>query len=253
MIFTSARLALADVFSPPFRATLWKTLGLTLLVLIGLWFGIDVLFEWLALPFLTDLMPDMPQWVDQAGTLAGWAAGLALAVGLAFLIGPISAIIAGLFLDDAAALVERGSYPKAPDGQEMPVLRSIVLSVKFFGVVLLGNLFALFLLLIPGVNLIAFFMVNGYLLGREYFEFAALRYRSEADAKAMRAKHSGTVFAAGLVIAGFLAIPIVNLATPLFAAAFMVHLHQRISAKTGSLPDPRFRTRAAVEGARAAR
>ena len=127
MIFTSARLALADVFSPPFRATLWKTLGLTLLVLIGLWFGIDVLFEWLALPFLTDLMPDMPHWVDQAGTLAGWAAGLALAVGLAFLIGPISAIIAGLFLDDAAALIERGSYPRAPEGQEMPVLRSIVL------------------------------------------------------------------------------------------------------------------------------
>ena len=96
-------------------------------------------------------------------------------------------------------------------------------------------------------------MVNGYLLGREYFEFAALRYRSETDAKDMRAKHSGTVFAAGLVIAGFLAIPILNLATPLFAAAFMVHLHQRISAKTGSLPDPRFRTRAAVEGARGAR
>ncbi|MCE7028578.1 sulfate transporter family protein [Jiella avicenniae] len=237
MIFTSARLALSDLLSPPFRATLWKSLGLTALVLILLWIAVETVFEWLAVPFLSNLFPDAPHWVDQAGTVAGWGAGLALAIGLLFLIGPISAIIASLFLDDVAEVVERDGYPASPVGRPVPFWRGIVLSVKFFGIVIVGNVIALFLLLVPGVNIVAFFLVNGYLVGREYFEFAAMRYRAEAEAKDMRGDHSTTVFLAGLVVALFMAIPIVNLLTPLFAASLMVHLHQRISARQGGLPE----------------
>lgn len=236
MIATSVRLALGNILSPPFRTALWKSLGLSAIVLVGLWFAIGAGFETAILPFLSAYLPDMPAWIDQAGALAGWAAGLALAILLAFLIGPISAIIAGLFLDDVAEVIERESYPASRPGKALNFLKGLFLSLKFFGIVLLGNMLALLLLFVPGVNLIAFFVINGYLLGREYFEFAALRYRSEEGAKAMRARYKGTVFATGLVIAGFLAIPIVNLLTPLFAAALMVHLHQRISARDGGLP-----------------
>jgi CysZ protein len=107
----------------------------------------------------------------------------------------------------------------------------MVLALKFFGVVILGNMVALMLLLVPGINIAAFFLVNGYLLGREFFEFAAMRFRTEAEAKALRSAYGGTVFLAGLVIAGFLAIPLLNLLTPLFAAAMMVHLHKAITAR----------------------
>ena len=99
-------------------------------------------------------------------------------------------------------------------------------------------LVALFLLFIPGVNLVAFFLVNGYLLGREFFEFAAMRYRTPAEARLFRAKHASTVLLAGFVIAAFLAVPIVNLMTPLFAAGLMVHLHKALSRK-----DPGFSLR----------
>ncbi len=237
MIFASARLALGDLFSPPFRAALWKSLGLTAVVLVVLWFTVETVFEWLAVPFLSNLFPDAPHWVDQAGAVAGWGAGLFLAIGLLFLIGPISAIIASLFLDDVAEVVERDSYPQAPVGRPVAFWRGIVLSVRFFGIVIVGNIIALFLLLVPGVNVVAFFLVNGYLVGREYFEFAAMRYRGEDDARDVRARHSTTVFLAGLVVALFMAIPIVNLLTPLFAAALMVHLHQRISARHGGLAE----------------
>jgi uncharacterized protein involved in cysteine biosynthesis len=37
------------------------------------------------------------------------------------------------------------------------------------------------------------------------------------------------VFTAGLFIAAFVSIPIVNLATPVFGMAFMVHMHKRLS------------------------
>ena len=82
---------------------------------------------------------------------------------------------------------------------------------------------------VPGVNLIAFYVGNGYLLGREYFELAAMRYRPPDEAKRMRKQNHGTVFVAGMFIAGFVSIPIVNLATPLFGTALMVHVHKRLS------------------------
>ncbi len=87
------------------------------------------------------------------------------------------------------------------------------------------------LLLIPGINLMAFFLVNGYLLGREFFEFAAARFRTVDEARAFRTRHSGTVFLAGLLIAAFLTVPILNLLTPLFAAGLMVHLHKMLSVR----------------------
>ena len=46
------------------------------------------------------------------------------------------------------------------------------------------------------------------------------------------------VTSAGLLVAAFLAIPIVNLLTPLFAAGLMVHLHKALSRK-----DPGFSLR----------
>ena len=114
-----------------------------------------------------------------------------------------------------------------------------MLSLKFLGVVVLGNFLALVLLLVPGVNIAAFFLVNGYLLGREFFEFAAMRFRSEAEAKAMRRRNAATVFLAGMVIAGFLALPLINLLTPLFAAAMMVHLHKMVArAEAGAQAAP---------------
>jgi len=235
MILDAARAALSRLFTAEFRAVFFKSLGLTLLALVGLWFGLKEIFDWLALPWLDALLPGFPSWAGWLALLAAVLAGVGLALGLALLIAPVTAIVAGLFLDDVAEVVERTDYPDDPPGKAVPALAATIMSLKFFGVVIFGNIVALLLLLIPGVNIAAFFLVNGYLLGREFFEFAAMRFRPEAEAKALRRKHAGTIFLAGLLIAAFLAIPLVNLLTPLFAAAMMVHLHKMLSAD-----DPEF-------------
>lgn len=230
MIFDAARMAASQLFSPAFRTVFFKTLGLTLLALTALWFGIREVFEWLAWPWIDAMLPGLPAWTGWLGLIAAIVAGIGLALGLALLIAPVTAIVAGLFLDDIADVVEKTDYPADRPGQPVPALRAMVLAVKFFGIVILGNLLALFLMFIPVVNIGAFFLVNGYLLGREFFEFAAMRFRSEQDAKDLRRRNAGTVFMAGIVIAAFLAVPILNLLTPLFAAAMMVHLHKGVSA-----------------------
>lgn len=229
MILDAARAAASQLFSAEFRTVFLKTLGLTLLALVALWFGIREVFDWLAWPWIDAMLPGLPSWTGWLGLIAAIIAGIGLALGLALLIAPATAIVAGLFLDDVAEVVEKTNYPNDRPGHPVPALRALVLALKFFGIVILGNIVALFLLFVPGVNIGAFFLVNGYLLGREFFEFAAMRFRSEQDAKDLRRRNAGTVFLAGLVIAAFLAVPILNLLTPLFAAAMMVHLHKSVS------------------------
>jgi len=229
MILEATRLALGNLFTAEFRAVFLKTLGLTLLVLLVAWLGLQHLFDAYALPWIDALLPGFPAWASWLGIISAVLAAIGLALGLALLIAPVAAVIAGLFLDDAAEIIEKNEYPLDPPGRAVPTLRATILSLKFLAVVILGNIVAFFMLLIPGVNIAAFFLVNGYLLGREYFEFAAMRFREEAEAKALRRRHFGTVFLAGLVIAAFLAVPVLNLLTPLFAAALMVHLYKMVS------------------------
>lgn len=232
MILDAARAAASRLFTPAFRGVLMKSLGLTLAGLIGLWFAARALFDWLALPWIDALIPDLPSWASWFGVIGMAIAGIGLALILALLIAPVTALIAGLFLDDAAELIEREDYPSDPPGRPLDFGPSLVSSLKFLGVVILGNIAALILLLIPGVNIAAFFIVNGYLIGREFFEFAAMRHRRPAEARAFRRAHALSVFLAGLVVAAFMAVPVLNLATPLFAAAMMVHLHKMLSGRT---------------------
>jgi CysZ protein len=209
--------AINQILSPPFRNVLWRSLGITVALLVVIWLALQALLgHYLTLPY---------PWLDAAIAIF---AGLGLLVGMAFLVGPIASLVAGLFLDEIAAHVEASDYPDEPPGRDLPLAFSLVLSAKFAVVVVLVNIFALLLLLLPGVNLVVFLVANGYLLGREYFELAALRHIPQAEAKRLRQANRVQVFLGGLMIAGLLAVPLLNLLTPLFATAFMVHLFKRV-------------------------
>lgn len=226
MMIDAAVAALQQIFSPPFRRVLVKTLALTFLLLIAFFVGVERLFAtWLVLPY---------SWLS---TLLTVVAGLGLVIGLAFAITPVSFIVAGFFFDELAEIVEEEIDPDHPIGTTPPLGEVIVISAKFAGVALLVNLVALVLLFVPGLNAMVFFVANAYLLGRGYFELAALRYRAIEDVVAMRRAHGVQIFIAGLFIAVLAAIPIANLLTPLFGAAFMVRIHRSFSQR---LPPPRF-------------
>jgi CysZ protein len=208
----------AQIFTPPFRATLFKSLGLTIVLLILIWFGLDRL--------AASFVHVGPSWL---ATLLSVLIGLGLIVGLAFLIAPVTSLVAGFFLDDLAGVVEREVDPAGPPGKNLPVGVAALFSLRFAGLSILVNLIALALLFAPGINIVAFLGANGYLLGREYFELAAMRFRPAAEARAMRQHYSLRIFLAGLIVAGFLAIPILNLCTPLFATALMTRMHKRLA------------------------
>jgi CysZ protein len=226
-MLVAAGQAFQELFTPPFRSVLLKCVGFTIGLLVLLVIGI----EWTFSHFV-----QWPGWIE---TTIEWLGGLALVVGSIFLIPPVTSLIAGLYLDDIAGEVERVRYPSDPPGKELPTLQAIALALKFFVLVLAVNILALFLLLVPGVNLIAFYLGNGYLLGREYFELAAMRHVTQEEARALRKANRLTILSSGLIIAGLASMPILNLITPLFATAFMVHVYKDIARRSGVRLAPR--------------
>jgi CysZ protein len=213
--------AFRQLFTPPFRAVLLKCVGFTIGLLTLLIIIIEAVFGHFV---------DWPHWIE---TTVEWLGGLALVVGSIFLIPPVTSLMAGLFLDDIANEVERVYYPSDPPGRELSALAAIGVGMKFFVAVLGVNLIALFLLLVPGINLIAFYVGNGYLLGREYFEMVALRHLPLEEARRLRKANMVYVSLCGLIIAGLASVPILNLLTPLFATAFMVHIYKSLARRAG--------------------
>src|SRR5947209_15302304 len=112
--------AFRQIFTPPFRAVLLKTLGLTLLVLALVWLGLDrLVVHFIAVPY---------PWL---ATVLSIATGIGLFVGLAFLLAPTSSLVAGLFLDELADIVEREIYPPDQIRRLLPAGCSVCLAVRF--------------------------------------------------------------------------------------------------------------------------
>jgi CysZ protein len=220
-MITAAVQAFRQMFTPPFRSVLLKCLGFTVMLFLLLIVGV----EWIFSHFVS-----WPDWIEKT---IEWLGGLVLVAGSIFLIPPVTSLMAGLYLDDIAGEVERVYYPQDLPGHELPTLAALGVGLKFFVVVLVVNIAALFLLLIPGVNLIAFYLGNGYLLGREYFEIVAMRHLPPDEARRLRKANMAYVTVCGLIIAGLASVPILNLLTPLFATAFMVHIYKSLARRAG--------------------
>ena len=237
MLLQVAAAALRQTLSPPLRAILFKSLALTVALLALLWFALTRL--------LSSYLQGHPFGADHP-ILEGFAyflVGAGLLVPLFFMLPAVSALVAGFFLDDAARIVEHTDFPHDPPGQALPLGRSLLYGLRFAGLSLLVNLAALLLVFVPVVNLVAFFAANAYLLGREYFEMAAARFRPLPEAAQMRVENRVTVLAAGALMAALLLVPVLNLLTPLFGITLMVHVHKRLAARSLSAPERRGRIR----------
>jgi len=225
--------ALAQMLTPPFRSLLWKSIGLAILILILIGVALQRVSVWLSTEGqqYLDGMVGLT-WQTPLHVLI-WMITIAIGVGLfagaIFLMPAVTALVASFFTDEIADLVEHQHYPADPPGKPLPVARAAYEGIKAALLAMLIYLCAVPFLLFAGIGVVIFFLATAWLLGREYFLLVAMRHHSPDEAKAIRRARHGTLFVAGMFIAGFVSIPIVNLATPLFGTAFMVHMHKRIA------------------------
>ena len=215
-MFSAISKTLGQMNDPAIRRVIGKTLGLAILGYIGFVVLIYLLVGWLS-------------------GLSGWLEGLAqfggvfAAIVIAWFIFPaVAAAIAGIFADEVIDAVEAKHYPALPPAHPVPVLSAVADGLKLAAIALLVNVAALPLLVIPPVYVLFTWIVNGWLLGREYFEMVAFRRLDRATAHELRRRHNRTFTIAGVMIAVCLTIPFVNLVAPVLGAAFMVHVAQNV-------------------------
>jgi len=238
--------ALSQILSPPMRSILWRSIGLALVLIVVLAVGLQRLLSWFATSgegwAEAMLGPGFHTPLNVLAWIVSIAAGLGVVLGGIFLMPAITSLVASVFVDEVADHVEREHYSAERPGSALPLGLAMREGIKTALLAILVYLIALPFVFVAGAGFLAFFIATAWLLGREYFELAAMRFRPPAEAKAMRKENATLVFIAGLVIAAFVSIPIVNLASPLFGMAFMVHMHKRLSGPRPELIEPARKT-----------
>ncbi|MCJ8323857.1 MAG: sulfate transporter family protein [Rhizobiales bacterium] len=208
--------SISDLMSKPFRSVVLKSLGLTIILLAAALFAIPLMAA------NTGFSP-----FPYSDVIFAWIAGIGTFFAMSYLIVPITALFAGLFLDQIADVVEKQHYPHRPKGVAMPFASSLWVGVKFTLIVLVSNIVLLPFIFLGGLGLVLIYLVNGYLLGREYFELAALRHHNVEDVKHLRAQNQMLIYGAGLLIAFCATIPYLNLFVPVFATSLLVHIYHK--------------------------
>jgi len=210
-----------------FRSVFWRGVGLTVLLLVALF----VLVVWGVGLFVGDtvVLPwiGAVSWIDNALSLAAIPLMLVLSV---FLMVPVASAITSIFLDEVAQAVEDRHYPTLGPADEVSLSDNVLDSLGFFGVLVAANavalvLYAIFTPLAP----IIFWLLNGFLLGREYFTLAAIRRVGRREAKVLRRRYAARIWIAGTLMAIPLTVPVVNLLIPILGAATFTHLFHRVS------------------------
>jgi CysZ protein len=234
--------ALSQILSPPMRSILWRSIGLALVLITVLAIALQRLLSWFATYGETWAETMLGSSFHTPLNVLAWivsiTAGLGVVLGGIFLMPAITSLVASLFVDEVADHVEREHYPAERPGVALPFGVAVTEGTKTALLTILVYLIALPFVFVAGVGFLVFFIATAWLLGREYFELAAMRFRPPAEAKAMRRDNAAAIFTAGLIIAAFVSIPVVNLATPLFGMAFMVHMHKRLSGPRPELLEP---------------
>jgi CysZ protein len=227
--------AITQLFSPPLRAVLWKSIGLALALIVVVGIALDRLIVRLVGAGSTSVESTFGPHAHLPTEAIAWllsvAAGLGIIAGSIFLMPAVTAVVGSFFADRIGDEVEREYYPADPPGKALPLWLSLWEGLKTALLAVVIYLCAAPLLIFAGFGAVIFFLATAYILGREYFELAAMRFRSPLEAKALRKRNAATVYVGGLLIAAVVLIPIVNLATPLFAMALMVHVHKRIGRR----------------------
>ncbi len=216
-MFASLRKAANLLFDRAFSGLVIKALLLTTVLYVALfaavWYGIH------QLPTLG------APWVNQAIDVL---APILLVLAPFFLGAPVAAFFASLFLEKFAQEVEARYYPADPRASGAPFGATLFTGLRLSLILVVADL----VLLpadagLPGIAEVATIFVNGWLLGREYFELVALRHLSRSAATALRRRHGGAIFIGGLILSVLTAVPLADLFAPLFGAAFMVHMFKR--------------------------
>jgi uncharacterized protein involved in cysteine biosynthesis len=90
------------------------------------------------------------------------------------------------------------------------------------GLFMFSSIFVLYIVL--------YFLVNGYLLGNEFFRIVANRRSLPPTSNKLIDENKFTIYGAGILISFLVSTPILNLLAPLVAVILMMHIFHILKA-----------------------
>ena len=217
--------AISQISDPAFRRVVLLGIAGSAAVFAASWFILGWVLDNLDLPAL-----NLWVWEYDLDRIKDVFGGIAVLAMTWLLFPAVVTLIVSFFLEDIAGAVDRRHYPALGEPRRQGFAEILWITVKFALIAVALNILALPILLAlfftPFYPLV-FYALNGYLLGREYFELVAHRRMDPAAGKELRRAQSGSVFIAGVIVAFLLTVPVVNLIAPVIGAAAMVHLVER--------------------------
>lgn len=228
-MFSAFQKAFLQSSDPAFIRVFFKATWLALAAFVAFWTIVGLALVDL-LPRLLGLLP----WGIGDGIAGNFAVftGLLGTMFLSLIFFPaIMVTVMAFFLDDIVIAVERQHYPNRARGRKQPFLGMLMNTVAFLGTTILFNALLLPFYFIPVINLIVYYLLNGYLFGREYFELVALRRMSLPQMRFFRKQRHSDLIGVGVCCAFLLTIPLVNLFVPIWMTAVMLHRYEEWVAK----------------------
>lgn len=163
-------------------------------------------------------------WLDSIADILGGAAVFILTL----LLFPAVATTVLSFLSERICLaVEDRFYPGLGAPRAQGVGELAFQALRFALIALLVNIVALPiyipLAIFLGLGAALYYVVNGYLLARAYFELVAWRRLEPRQGDALRRAHLGRLWLAGIALAIVSTVPFLNLIAPVLGTAAFVH------------------------------
>jgi CysZ protein len=215
--------AFAQLPRPEMRGPLIRSVAWACLVFLLLWWGLAALMHY--------ELARNSRWIE---ILAGILGVFAAPVVTWLLFPSMVLMILGFYSEAIIRAVEHRHYPNLATPPKSRQVANLWSGIRLALIGLVLNIVALPLyLLFPGLNLVLFLGLNGYLLGREYFDVVALRRVDWRTAQRLWRAQRMTFILSGVFVAGLFALPVVNLVAPIIGLAAAVHLVERLRG-----PDP---------------
>lgn len=167
-------------------------------------------------------------WLDTVVDVLGGLGSFLLTL---LLFPAVASMMIGVLLDDIVRAVEARHYPGLPPARERPMLEDLATTARFAAKLIAINLVALplyLLLMWFGFGVVLYYALNGYLVGREYWELVSLRRLTIEQADTLRRRWRVYLWVVGAGFTFLLSLPLVNLVAPMIATATMVHVFETL-------------------------
>ena len=148
-----------------------------------------------------------------------------------FLFPVFMPILAGLMEDPILKTIHKG-LKEAPQPQKTPFWQSFFIDIRLACIGLVLNILCFPFYFVPVLNIIVYYLLNGYLLSQSFFTIAARYYLGDVHKAHRLAKnHKKALFIHGCLFAFLATLPVISLSVPFLGVLVMVYMYVHMYSK----------------------